>query len=58
MISKKRTFEILNKAKYGDTASRIFDISLTILMHALLSPILKLALSRHVLKKFLSNFIR
>ena len=32
MLTKKRTFEILNKAKYGDTASRIFDISLTILI--------------------------
>ena len=39
MLSKKRTFEILNKAKYGDTASRIFDISLTILILANLAAV-------------------
>ena len=39
MLTKKRTFEILNKAKYGDTASRIFDISLTILILANLAAV-------------------
>ena len=39
MISKQRIFEILNKAKYGDTASRIFDISLTFLILANLTAV-------------------
>ena len=39
MLTKRRTFEILNKAKYGDTASRIFDISLTILILANLAAV-------------------
>jgi len=39
MISKKRTFEILNKAKYGDTASRIFDVLLTVLILANLAAV-------------------
>ena len=39
MISQKRTLEILSKAKYGDTASRIFDISLSFLILANLAAV-------------------
>ena len=39
MLNKQRTFEILNKARYGDTASRIFDISLTTLILANLAAV-------------------
>ncbi len=39
MISQKRTFEILSKAKYGDTASKIFDVSLSFLILANLAAV-------------------
>ena len=39
MLNKQRIFEILNKARYGDTASRIFDISLTTLILANLAAV-------------------
>ena len=39
MISQKRTLEILSKAKYGDTASKIFDVSLSFLILANLAAV-------------------
>ena len=39
MINQKRTFEILNKAKYGDTPSQIFDFFLSFLILANLAAV-------------------
>ena len=55
MLTKKRTFEILNKAKYGDTASRIFDISLTILILANLAAVSLESVESWLCLFFLSN---
>ena len=39
MLSQRRTFEILSKAKYGDTASKVFDVSLSFLILANLAAV-------------------
>ena len=39
MISQRRTFEILSKAKYGDRSSQFFDITLSFLILANLAAI-------------------
>ena len=39
MISQQRTFEILNKAKYGDKPSQVFDFCLSFLILANLAAV-------------------
>ena len=56
MLNKQRTFEILNKARYGDTASRIFDISLTTLILANLAAVSLESVESINNKYILNNF--